>query len=982
MILRADFIKYNMSDDKQINLNNPVSGSEGRVQQFWQSAKIFEQSVAKEAPRGRFVFYDGPPFATGLPHYGHLVGSIIKDVIPRYQTMRGYSVERRWGWDCHGLPIENIVEKELGVKSKKEIIALGVEKFNNLCRERVSTYADEWRATIYRLGRWVDMDNPYRTMDLDYMESVWWLMKQLWDKDLIYQDYRSMHICPHCETTVSQSEVAEGYQMIKDLSATAKFELVSEPGTFVLAWTTTPWTLIGNVALAVNKTIDYLKIKIVEDFYILAKERAAEVLTGKEYEVVATFKGADLIGQAYQPLFSDYASDQDLANREKGWQIYGADFVNTEEGTGIVHIAPAFGEDDLVLGQKENLPFVQHVNFDGTIKAEVTDFAGLNVKPAGDHQATDIEIIKNLAHRNLLFSKAKYEHSYPHCWRCDTPLLNYATSSWFVNITKIKPQLLEEAKKINWSPAHIKEGRFGNWLEGARDWSISRQRFWASAIPIWQCPNGHRHLVGSVAELEELTGIRPITDIHKDKVDPLTFSCPECSETMTRIPDVLDCWFESGSMPYAQEHYPFANQEKFEANFPAQFIAEGVDQTRTWFYYTHVLGVAVKGTRAFDQVVVNGIVLAEDGKKMSKRLKNYPDPLLLMDKYGADALRAYLLAAPVMQAENFNFSEKGVADALRKNIIILNNVYKFYEMYAEGEQPTLARPEATGVLDVWILAKLAQLETEVTAALEAYNLPKAMRPITEFIDELSTWYLRRSRDRFKEEGADKDLVLAVLRYVLVELAKVMAPFLPFNAENLWQETTASNFSDSSRSVHLESWPIPSPLTAKDKTVLANMSLARRAVELGLAQRDASGLKVRQALASATISGPNPSLPEEYENLIKEELNVKKLFWETAEVMAVKLDTVITPELEREGWTREFIRLINNNRKDLNLNLADRTKVIIGGADKDILEFIEAKKEEIKTATLSIDCELVPTASENLVKLGEHEFSLNLEVLNK
>lgn len=982
MILRADFIKYNMSDDKQVNLNNPVSGSEGRVQQFWQSAKIFEQSVAKEAPRGRFVFYDGPPFATGLPHYGHLVGSIIKDVIPRYQTMRGYSVERRWGWDCHGLPIENIVEKELGVKSKKEIIALGVEKFNNLCRERVSTYANEWRTTIYRLGRWVDMDNPYRTMDLDYMESVWWLMKQLWDKDLIYQDHRSMHICPHCETTVSQSEVAEGYQMIKDLSATVKFELVSEPGTFVLAWTTTPWTLIGNVALAVNKDIDYLKVKIAEDFYILAKERAAEVLIGKEYEVVATFKGADLIGQAYQPLFSDYASDQGLANREKGWQIYGADFVNTEEGTGIVHIAPAFGEDDLVLGQKENLPFVQHVNFDGTIKAEVADFAGLNVKPAGDHQATDIEIIKNLAHRNLLFSKAKYEHSYPHCWRCDTPLLNYATSSWFVNITKIKPQLLAEAKKINWSPAHIKEGRFGNWLEGARDWSISRQRFWASAIPIWQCPNGHRHLVGSVAELEELTGIRPITDIHKDKVDPLTFPCPECSETMTRIPDVLDCWFESGSMPYAQEHYPFANQEKFEANFPAQFIAEGVDQTRAWFYYTHVLGVAVKGTRAFDQVVVNGIVLAEDGKKMSKRLKNYPDPLLLMDKYGADALRAYLLAAPVMQAENFNFSEKGVADALRKNIIILNNVYKFYEMYAEGEQPTLARPEATGVLDVWILAKLAQLETEVTAALEAYNLPKAMRPITEFIDELSTWYLRRSRDRFKEEGTDKDLVLAVLRYVLVELAKVMAPFLPFNAENLWQETTAFNFSDSSRSVHLESWPIPSPLTAKDKTVLANMSLARRAVELGLAQRDASGIKVRQALASATISGPNPSLPEEYENLIKEELNVKKLFWETAEVMAVKLDTVITPELEREGWTREFIRLINKNRKDLNLNLADRTKVIIGGADKDILEFIEAKKEEIKIATLSIDCELVPTASENLVKLGEHEFSLNLEVLNK
>ena len=967
--------------DKQINQNNPVSASEERVQQFWQSAETFKQSVAKEAPQGRFVFYDGPPFATGLPHYGHFVGSIIKDVIPRYQTMRGYSVERRWGWDCHGLPIENIVEKELGVKSKKEIIELGIEKFNDTCRARVLTYADEWRTTISRLGRWVDMDNPYRTMDLDYMESVWWVMKKLWDQDLIYQDYRSMHICPHCETTVSQSEVAEGYQTIKDLSAVAKFELVSEPGTFILAWTTTPWTLIGNVALAVNEAIDYLKVKIDEHFYILAKERAAEVLTGKDYEIISEFKGTDLIGQAYQPLFSDYATDAKLPQRENGWKIYGAEFVNTEEGTGIVHIAPAFGEDDLILGQKESLPFVQHVAFDGFIKAEVADFAGLNVKPAGDHQATDLEIIKNLAHRGLLFSKAKYEHSYPHCWRCDTPLLNYATSSWFVNITKIKTQLLAEAKKIKWSPAHIKEGRFGNWLEGARDWSISRQRFWASAIPIWECANGHRHLVGSVAELEKLTGVSPITDIHKDKVDLLTFPCPDCGQTMTRIPDVLDCWFESGSMPYAQQHYPFANSEKFEANFPAQFIAEGVDQTRAWFYYTHVLGVAVKGTRAFDQVVVNGIVLAEDGKKMSKRLKNYPDPDFLLDKYGADALRAYLLAAPVMQAENFNFSEKGVADALRKNIMILNNVYKFYEMYAEESETSFSRPEVSNILDSWILAKLSQLEIEVTAALEAYNLPKAMRPITDFIDELSTWYLRRSRDRFKEAGNDKDSALAGLRYVLSELAKVMAPFLPFSAENIWQKTVGYNFNDSSQSVHLQTWPIPTPLNTKDETVLTNMSLVRKIVELGLAERDAAGIKVRQALASATVSSPSVSLPEEYKVLIMEELNIKELIWETADSLALKLDTLITPELERAGWTREFIRLINKKRKDLNLNLADRTKIIIGGADKEIADFVSAKKEEIKTATLSTDCELIDAATADLVKIGAHEFSLNLEVLN-
>jgi len=532
------------------------SEAERSILSFWQDGGIFDKSLVKDSPKGDYVFYDGPPFATGTPHYGHIVASVMKDVVPRYQTMRGYHVERKWGWDCHGLPIENIVEKELGTKNKKDIEELGVGKFNDMCRAKVMTYAKEWERVISRLGRWVDFDNAYKTMDLNYMESVWWTFKQLWDKGLIYKDYRSMYICPRCETTLSQSEVTEGYKDIKDLSAIAKFELVDEPGTFVLAWTTTPWTLIGNVALAVGKEIEYVKVKFDGANYILAKGRLEEVFKNKNYEVLDACKGSDLIGQAYKPLFNYYSEDKNLENRDNGWKIYAADFVTTEDGTGVVHIAPAFGEDDMNLGKQESLPFIQHVGLDGMFKKEVADFPGLHVKPREDHLATDVEIIKYLAAHNLLFSKEKYEHSYPHCWRCDTPLINYAASSWFVGVTKIKDKLRETAKEIKWSPDYIKNGRFGNWLEGARDWSISRQRFWASAIPIWECPAGHRHVVSSVAELEERTG-KHIDDIHKDKVDPLVFACPECGAPMRRITDVIDCWFESGSMPYAQLHYPF-----------------------------------------------------------------------------------------------------------------------------------------------------------------------------------------------------------------------------------------------------------------------------------------------------------------------------------------------------------------------------------------------------------------------------------------
>lgn len=973
-----------MSDEQKAPNTNSFPAMEEAVLDFWEKSDTFNKSLEKDAPRGDYVFYDGPPFATGTPHYGHIVASIMKDVVPRYQTMRGHHVDRKWGWDCHGLPIENIVEKELGTKTKKEIQDLGVGKFNDLCRSSVMTYVDDWKKVINRLGRWADMEHAYKTMDLDFMDSIWWAFKQLWDKNLIYKDYRSMHVCPRCETTLSQSEVSEGYRDIKDLSVIAKFELVDEPGTFVLAWTTTPWTLIGNVALAVGKEIEYVKIEdwimsdatkplgletpepIVKIKYILAKDRfEMQKDLFKRPKILEAIKGSDLVGKSYKPLFNYYSEDKSLKNHDNGWKICAGDFVTTTDGTGVVHIAPAFGEDDMNLGKVNNLPFVQHVGMDGVFKSEVTDFPGLHVKPLDDHTSTDVEIIKYLAKNGLLFSKAKYEHSYPHCWRCDTPLINFATSSWFVSVTKIKDQLLDSATHINWSPDYLKEGRFGNWLEGARDWSISRQRFWASAMPIWECACGERQVVGGVAELEKLTG-QKITDIHKDKVDPLTFECPKCGGEMKRISDVLDCWFESGSMPFAQHHYPMDNKEKFDKNFPAQFIAEGIDQTRTWFYYLHVISGGIFGCHSFQNVIANGIVLAEDGKKMSKRLKNYPDPMLVMEKYGSDALRAYLSASPVMAAENLNFSEAGVQESLRKNVMVLWNIYKFYEMFAADAKVIIGKAElktseSANVLDKWILAKFNLLVKEITGAMESYSLPKAMRPITEFIDEMSTWYLRRSRDRFKsDDAADKQAALETTRYVLIGLAKVMAPFTPFIAENLWQKTSGYDFRDESRSVHLEAWPEVEEIA--DESVLDNldkMNLVRRLVELGLAKRDEAGIKIRQMLAGMTVRGVEILAPE-YLALITDELNIQTIDFAVVatEKIEVELDINITPELKLEGTKREIIRFVNMLRKDAGLSLQDKATISISGAPVEMAKDIEKIKADILRDTLSSALEIV------------------------
>lgn len=945
---------------------------EEEILKFWDAEKIFEKSIAQRPADKLYSFYDGPPFATGTPHYGHIVASAIKDTVPRYFTMKGYRVERKWGWDCHGLPIENIAEKELGIAHKKEILEMGVEKFNDMCRSKVLEYVVEWKKVMRRFGRWANMENAYKTMDLSYMESVWWVFKELWDKGLVYESYRTMHICPRCETTLSQSEVAEGYKDVKDLSVTAKFELVDEPGTFVLAWTTTPWTLPGNVALAVGRDIKYqvVSIKGEKEKYIVAEDRTAELFQGKEYDVVEKFTGEKLVGKSYRPLFDYYTRDTTIENYKNGWKIYHADFVTTDIGTGIAHEAPAFGEDDMKLGKENNLPWVQHVNMDGTMKDEVTDFAGVPVKDKENPQAMDIEIIKYLAKQGTLFAKEKYEHSYPHCWRCDTPLLNYATSSWFVRVTEIKPKMLELAKNIHWSPEHIKEGRWGKWLEGARDWSISRQRYWASVMPIWKCECGAMKVFGSVAELEELSG-QKITDLHKHIVDTITIPCEECSKTMHRIPDVLDTWFDSGSMPYAQSHYPFENKEKFEQTFPANFIAEGIDQTRAWFYYQHVIGTAIKESNTFQNVIVNGIVLAEDGKKMSKRLKNYPDPMDVIEKYSADALRLYLLSSPVVAAENLNFSERELSDMSRNMFRMLWNSYSFFTTYTsiDNWEPKKDTKLSENILDKWILSELQILIQEVDRAMQVYELNKATRAFAPFIDNLSNWYIRRSRDRFwkSEDDSDKQNAYQTLYDVLVTLAKVMAPFTPFLAEEIYKNLTGEE------SVHLTDFPLADEALI-DEALNQEMEDVRNLVTEGLKLRAVTRIKVRQPLRDARI---RKTLRPVSREILKEELNVKEIIFDDSLESEVVLNTEITPELKLEGEMNEINRAIQAGRKKALFNVEDRIVLGYRGKEKVFEQF--ASEIAKKVLAVKIENDILDSAEyTETVSIDGGEFTFSLK----
>jgi isoleucyl-tRNA synthetase len=1022
---------------KRVDAGQSFPKMEEEVLKFWEQEQIFEKSLEKTKGGKPYTFYDGPPFATGTPHHGHIVGSVMKDVVPRFWTMKGHYVERKWGWDCHGLPIENIAEKELGFAHKKDIEEYGVDKFNEFCRSKVLSYGADWKKVITRLGRWADMEKAYKTMDLNYMESVWWVFKELWDKGLIYEGYRSMHICTRCETTLSQQEVSEGYKDIKDLSVVAKFELVStnylptclpdrqagqagesgtnvrkedEGKTYILAWTTTPWTLIGNVALAVGRDIEYVKVKDMwipldkdnikpleelktpdavkrkEEYCILAKEafeKNKDKFHNSEPKIVETFLGSELIGKSYKPLF-DYYQTPDLENAQNGWKIYAGDFVTTEDGVGVVHIAPAFGEDDMNLGKENNLPFIQHVKMDGTIKEQAVDFAGMNVKSLEDHMQTDIEIIKYLAKNGTLFSKEKYEHSYPHCWRCDTPLINYATTSWFVSVGKVKQRALELAKEITWFPAHIKDGRFGKWLEGARDWSISRQRYWASVMPIWRCECGELKVFGCVADLEKASGEK-ISDLHKHIVDKITVPCEKCGGIMKRVPDVLDTWFDSGSMPYAQMHYPFENQAKFENGFPAEFIAEGVDQTRAWFYYLHLIATAIKDKNAFNHVIVNGIVLAEDGKKMSKRLQNYPDPTYLFDKYGADALRFYLMSSPVVAADNLNFKEADVSDLVRGMFRMLWNSYSFFALYAniDGFDPKKKNEKSENLLDKWILSELHILIKEVNENMEKYDLARTARLFPRFIDNLSNWYIRRSRKRFwkSENDCDKDFAYQTLHTVLVELSKLMAPFTPFMSEEIYKNLTGET------SVHLAEFPVANESLIEEK-LNENMEKVRDIISLGLQLRSQAKIKVRQPLSKIQVLvqtiEESQSLGDEFDSMIEEELNIKEVEmiyqnpdyvieggksgkWAKGEIrgLSLFLDTEITPQLKLEGQAREIVRFIQEMRKQAGYEVENHISVQFEGIEEVFEKFSDLIARE--------------TLADSIEKGGGEDFDLKKEL---
>jgi len=981
---------------------NPIVKLEEEVLEFWDRAKIFEKSVVNPPkpslppppPSGTppqaggeggrqgegngvkdYVFYDGPPFGTGEPHYGHILSSVSKDVVPRYWTMRGFRVERKWGWDCHGLPIENIIEADLKISGKKQIEEMGVDKFNEACRTRVLEYADIWDVMIRRIGRWVDFKNSYKTMDLSYMESVWWGFKELWNKGLVYEGKKVLLYCPRCETPISNFEVAmdNSYKDVTDESIYVKFKLknpekldpaLAGKDVCILAWTTTPWTLPGNVALAVGEDINYVIAMIAGSNFILAKERLAEVMKSTEHSIVKEMKGKTLLNLEYEPLFDVQAPEKENA---KGYYVVAGDFVTTEDGTGIVHIAPSYGEDDYKLGLKYNLPVISTLDEKGHFTKTVPQLEGQYFKKANN------SVIEDLEHREILFSKQAITHSYPHCHRCETALYYNAIPAWFINIDKIRKRMLDLNEKINWYPENLKLGRFAKGIEQAPDWNISRNRYFATPMPIWRCAGcGELEVIGSIEELMQKSGAKEVTDIHNHRIDHLAWQCGKCGGEMKRIKEVFDCWVESGSMPFAQMHYPFENKEKFEANFPAQFISEYISQTRAWFYVTHVLSSALFDNNAFENVVTTGVILNEKGEKMSKSKKNYPDPNKVIDEYGADTLRYYLMSSSVMHADNLFFNETEVRDVFRKINMILWNVYKFYDTYAgtsplppplnlplgQGEKDGKGEGEAANVLDKWIVARLNQLIAEVTKQMNAYDLPRSVRPISDFINDFSTWYLRRSRDRFKNEDKnDKEAALVTTQYVFIELSKVMAPFMPFMAESLWQKVTGNNFKDENKSVHLEAWPGTRNMehVTHNKT-LEDMELVRKIVEVGLAARDTAGIKIRQTLNELRIT--NYELRSELADLIKDELNVRSIrFIEGAGELQVELDTELTEELKMDGVRRELVRSINNLRKNAGLTITDRVAIYWSMDETDSAEplakrVFEKFGEAIKKDTLA------------------------------
>jgi len=851
---------------------------EEEIVKFWRDNKIFEASVAQRTGGKKFIFYDGPPFATGLPHYGHLLAGTIKDVVPRYKTMKGFHVPRRFGWDCHGLPVENEIEKSQNLSGKHDIEAFGIANFNEACRSIVLRYTSEWKTTVERMGRWVDFNDIYRTMDPNFMESVWWVFKQLWDKGLVYEGFKVMPYSAKLGTPLSNFEAGENYHDVDDPALTVAFPLEEDPKTSILAWTTTPWTLPSNLALLVGPEIDYVEIKTEEGkHYILAKSRLEAHFKEIDYSTIREMKGKELVGKRYKPLFHYFAQLKD----EGAFRVIAEESVSVDDGTGVVHAAPAFGEVDFYACKKEGIPLVCPVDENGKFTKEIAPYQGLFVKDA------DKGIAKEIKEMGRLFHQGTIHHRYPFCWRSDTPLIYKAVASWFVSVEKIKENLLKTNQQTTWVPSHLKEGRFGKWLEGARDWAISRNRYWGTPIPIWRSESGKIKVIGSKEELEKLTG-QKIDDLHRHFIDDLTFTFD--GELYKRASEVFDCWFESGSMPYAQNHYPFENKENFP--FPADFIAEGLDQTRGWFYTLMILSTALFDKPAFYNVVVNGIILAEDGNKMSKRLRNYPDPQEVINQYGADAIRLYMLHSPAVRADDLCFSKAGVELVLRQILIPFWNAYAFFATYAKiykwSPDQTLNNPPEA-LIDKWMLSSLHKLIHEVEEGMDHYELQKGVEPLVSFVDGLTNWYIRRSRRRFWSDEATQDRheAFSTLYRVLVGLSQVAAPFIPFLSESLWQELKVDGMADS---VHLSDYPTYDE-TIRNIALEEAMEGVQKAVSLGHALRKEHRLKVRQPLRRAFVTSSNKhllGLLESKANLIADELNVKEVDFSLREEELVHL----------------------------------------------------------------------------------------------
>ena len=1007
---------------------------EEKILSFWNKEKIFERTVDERDEKNEFVFYDGPPFANGLPHYGHVLQSFTKDTVARYQTMLGKRVKRRWGWDCHGLPPELKTEKELGISGKKAIEEFGVDKFTDKCRIDVLTYANEWKGIINRLGRWVDMENAYKTMDTEYSESIIWAFKQLYEKGLLYEDFRILPYSWSAETPLSNFEVNQAYKDKTDNTATVKFKLTN--GLTLLVWTTTPWTLPSNLMLAIGKDIDYSIYKLNNEELVLATSRTPAYKKELENaEFIKEIKGSELVGLHYTPLFPYFGK---YADEYDAFQVLAGDFVSTEDGTGIVHMAPGFGEDDFKICKtfNPNFPILCPVDGTGKFTSEVSDFEGKQVFDTND------EIFAKLKEEGKLFKKDQLTHSYPYCWRTDKPLIYKAMSSWFVRVENIKDKLISANQEITWIPEHIKNGRFGKWLEGARDWSISRNRFWGAPLPVWKSDNPQYPRIdvfGSIKEIEEASGMKVI-DLHRPHIDKITYPNPDDptgKSMMVRIPDVFDCWFESGSMPFASCHYPFENKEWFEKNFPADFITEATDQTRGWFYTLVVMGVALFDKAPFKTCVCSGFVFDEKGQKLSKKLGNYSEPSEFFNKYGSDAFRWLLLSSPLLRGETARISKEGneVATTARKVQIPYYNAYHFFTLYANADGISAKYDTSSDeIIDRYILAKLEELKEDAISTMNKYDIATFCSKVEKFLDILNNWYIRQCRERFWGTNVSKDTQLKAfntLYTVLIDISKIIAPLMPFITEFVYKNLTGED------SVHLTLYP--QPTNKKDEELISSMDTIISICSTAKTLREEANIRNRQPLNSMTIASPKAKMLEPYTEIIKTECNVKSIEFTTdidkyakkllyiytpivgkrlgralAEIQksakennyeiqngickiagyelfeneyeikvevlgsfkgkstsdnsaVVLLDTTITPELKTEGIIRDFIRAIQEERKNQDFNISDR-----------IIITYHSNSNEIKEGILKYETEISSTTLANKIEFSNNSLSQKLD----